>query len=101
MPLKKNVLKPLAKSVLIPLGLTAAASATNATIHEKMVGSGTGILMISNEGMNNIMKIVKNLVYSKKELGKQSKMKQKNKKAGSLVCIRFIRDYFIKKSINR
>ena len=74
MPLKKNLLKPLAKSVLIPLGLTAAASATNATIHEKMVGSGTTILMISNEGINNIMKIVKNLVYSKKELGKQSKM---------------------------
>ena len=84
MPLKKNVLKPLAKSVLIPLRLTAAASATNATIHEEMVGSGTATLMISNEGMNNIMK--------KKELGKQSKMKQKNKKAGSLVCIRFIRD---------
>ena len=29
LPLMKNVLKPLAKSVLIPLGLTAAASATN------------------------------------------------------------------------
>ena len=56
MPLKKNVLKPLAKSVLIPLRLTAAASATNATIHEEMVGSGTATLMISNEGMNNIMK---------------------------------------------
>ena len=35
-----NVLKPLAKSVLIPLGLTAAASATGATIHKKMFGSG-------------------------------------------------------------
>ena len=81
MPLKKNVLKPLAKSVLIPLGLTAAASATNATIHEKMVGSGTAILMISNEGMNNIMKIVKNLVYSKKELGKQSKNEAKEQKS--------------------
>ena len=33
-PLMKNVLKPLAKSVLIPLELTAAASATDAAIHE-------------------------------------------------------------------
>ena len=32
-PLIKNVLKPLAKSVLIPLGLTAAASLTDAAIH--------------------------------------------------------------------
>ena len=38
-PLKKNVLKPPAKSVSIPLGLTAAASATDAAIHKKMFGS--------------------------------------------------------------
>ena len=31
----KNVIKPLAKSVLIPLGLTAAASAADARIHKK------------------------------------------------------------------
>ena len=35
LPLMKNVLKPLAKSVLIPLRLTAAASATDAGIHKK------------------------------------------------------------------
>ena len=35
LPLIKNVIKPLAKSVLIPLGLTAAASAADAGIHEK------------------------------------------------------------------
>ena len=33
-----TVLKPLAKSVLIPLGLTAATSATDAAIHKKMFG---------------------------------------------------------------
>ena len=33
LPLKKNVIKPLAKSVLIPLGLTAAASAADAGVH--------------------------------------------------------------------
>ena len=35
-----NALKPLAKSILIPLRLTAAASATDAAIHKKMFGSG-------------------------------------------------------------
>ena len=59
-----NVLKPLAKSVLIPLGLTTAASATDAAIHKKMFGSGTTILTISNEEIHDIMKIVKSLVDS-------------------------------------
>ena len=44
LPLMKNVLKPLAKGVLIPLGLTAAASAADAAIHKKMFGSGIAIL---------------------------------------------------------
>ena len=35
LPLIKNVIKSLAKSVLIPLGLTAAASAADAGIHKK------------------------------------------------------------------
>ena len=35
LPLIKNVIKPLAKSILIPLGLTAAASAADAGIHKK------------------------------------------------------------------
>ena len=35
LPLIKNDIKPLAKSVLIPLGLTAAASAADAGIHKK------------------------------------------------------------------
>ena len=37
LPLIKNVIKPLAKSVLIPLGLTSAASAADATIHKKIL----------------------------------------------------------------
>ena len=37
-----NVLKTLAKSVLIPLRLTAAASATDTAINKKMFGSGNG-----------------------------------------------------------
>ena len=35
LPLMKSVIKPLAKSVLIPLRLTAAASAVDAGIHKK------------------------------------------------------------------
>ena len=35
LPLMKKVLKPLAKSVLIPLGLTEAASAADAGIYKK------------------------------------------------------------------
>ena len=59
-----NVLKPLAKSILIPLGLTAAASATDAAIHKKMFVSGVTTLIISNEKMNDIMQIVKPLEES-------------------------------------
>ena len=35
LPLIKNVIKSLAKSFLIPLGLTAAASVADAGIHKK------------------------------------------------------------------
>ena len=38
LPLMKSVIQPLAKSVLIPLGLTAAASSPDAGIHEKILG---------------------------------------------------------------
>ena len=63
LPLIRNVLKPLAKSVLTPLGL-AAASATDAIIHKKIFGSGVTTLIISNEEMNGIIKIVKSLEES-------------------------------------
>ena len=64
LPLMKNVLKPLAKSVLIPLGLTAAALETHTAIHKKMFGSCTTTLIISNEEMKDIMKIVKSFEES-------------------------------------
>ena len=62
--LTENVFKPLAKSILIPLGLTAAASATGEIIHKKIFGSGVTTLTILNEEMNDIMKIVKSLKES-------------------------------------
>ena len=61
MPLIGNVFKPLAKTVLIPLGLTAVASATDAAIHKRMFGSGITALIFANKEMNDIMKIVKSL----------------------------------------
>ena len=64
MPLIGNVLKPLAKSILIPLGLTAAAAATDAAIHKKMFESGTIKSIISNEKINDIMKVVMSLEES-------------------------------------
>ena len=63
LPLMKSVIKPLAKSVLIPLGLTAAAAA-DAGIHQKILGSGhnnIATLIISNDEMDAILKIVKSL----------------------------------------
>ena len=63
LPLMKSVIKPLAKSVLIPLGLTAAASAADAGIHKNILGSGHNntTLIISNDAMDDISKIVKSL----------------------------------------
>ena len=57
----KNVLKTLAKRILIPLGLTAVASTIDAAIHKKVFGSDMTTLIISNEEMNDITKIVKSL----------------------------------------
>ena len=63
MPLIENVLKPLAKCVLIPLfGLTAAAVAaavTDTDIHKKTFGPGATTLITSNDEMNDIKKIIK------------------------------------------
>ena len=62
LPLIKNVVTPLAKSVLIPLGLTAAASAADAKIHKKILGSGGHTtLIISNKDMEDLIKIVTSL----------------------------------------
>ena len=56
-----KVAMQLAKNVLAPLGLTADMSAIDGSIKKKMLGSGTTTLMISNNEMNDIIKIVKSL----------------------------------------
>ena len=73
-PLLKNVIKPLTKSVLIPLRSTAAASAADEGIHKKILGSGhrstfsashnNTMLIISNDEMKDIIKIVTSLENS-------------------------------------
>ena len=59
-PLMK-VAMPLAKNVLAPLGLSAAMSAIDGSIKKKVLGSGTTTLIISNDEMDDILKIVKSL----------------------------------------
>ena len=61
LPLIKNVITPLAKSILFPLGLTAAASAADVGIHKKILGSGNITLIISNKDMEGLIEIVKSL----------------------------------------
>ena len=46
---------------MIPLGLSAGILAADAAIQKKVYGSGTTALIISNEEMVGIMKIVKSL----------------------------------------
>ena len=80
LPLIGSILKPLAKSVLFPLRLTAGGSATDAAIHKKMFGLERRpsdlasrpseltfrmtALIIFNEEINDIIKIVKSLEES-------------------------------------
>ena len=61
-PLMK-VAMPLAKDVLAPLGLTAAMSAIDGSIQKKIHGSGVK-LIIEQEDMNDIMKIIEVLENS-------------------------------------
>ena len=55
----KNIIKALAKSALILLRLTAAASVADAGIHKKILGSCNTTLITSNDEMEGIIKIVK------------------------------------------
>ena len=90
-PLMKNPYKPLAKSVLISLGLTAAASATGAAIQNEIFASGMTILIISKKEMNDIMKINKSLeessllIKSLSETVKNEAKEQKGEFLGTLL----------------
>ena len=58
-----KVALPLAKNILAPLGLTAAMSAIDGSIQKKIHGSGVK-LIIEQEDMNDIMKIIETLKNS-------------------------------------
>ena len=92
LPLMKNVIKPLAKSVLFPLGLIAVASAADTGIHKKVLGSGhrpshnNPVLIVSNDEMKDI-KIVKSLEDSDllmAVVGKTIQNEAKEQKGGFL-----------------
>ena len=103
-PLMKVAI-PLAKNVLAPLGITAAASAIDAGIQKKIHGSGTTFLIISNEEMNDIIKIVQALEDSNillKGVTKAIKKERKEQKGRiSKHVIRYSRSKFVRKFIIR
>ena len=57
----KNVIKPLAKSVLIPLGLAAAVSGSGRPLFSLLHNNNNAILIISNDEMKDTVKIVESL----------------------------------------
>ena len=89
MSLTKNVFKPLAKSVLIPWGLTAEASAADPAIQKKSFGSGMATLIFSSE-VTNIIKIVKSLEEFGlliKEVSEKCENEAKGQKGGCLIIL--------------
>ena len=83
-----KIVVPLAKNTLTPLGITAAASAIDAGI-QKMYGFGTTTLIISNEDMNDILKVTKVLEDPNillKGVSEIIKNERKKKEEDSLVC---------------
>ena len=100
LPLIKNVIKPLAKIVLIPLGLTAAVSAADAGIHKKILGSRrhhssssashNTTLIISNKDIEDLIKIVKSLEDSQlllKGVTESVQNEVKEQKGGFLIML--------------
>ena len=80
LPLMKAMLTPLAKNVLMPLGVTAAMSTTDAAIQKEILEWGMATL-ISNEEMEDKLRIVKSLEESGlliQNISKQLKTKQKS-----------------------
>ena len=82
-----SLLKPLAKSVLVLLVLNTVDSAKDTAIHEEILGSGTTTLILPNEDLNDIIKIVKSIEESGlpiKGISKTVENKVKEQKRGFL-----------------
>ena len=85
----KSGLTPLAESVLLPFGLSAAMSATDAAIQKTIYGSTTTALLSSNGEMADIKKIVKSLEESGlliKGISETIKNEAKEQKGGFFQC---------------
>ena len=85
-PLMKVVV-PLAKNILAPLGITAAALEIDAGIQKKIHGSEITTLIISNEEMNDVLKIVQAVADSNvmlKGITKTIKNETKEQKGGCI-----------------
>ena len=87
LPLMKSVPKPLAKGVLLPLGLPSGMSAADAAIQNKVYAAGTTGLIIPNKEMEEIIKIVKSREESELlKLKLQLKIEEKHKKEDFFQC---------------
>ena len=95
LPLMKTLLSPIAKNVLLTFGLSVGMSAADGAIQKKIYGSGppldlalrTTTLTISNEEMEDVIKIVKSLEKSEllvKGIGETIKNEAKEQKGGFL-----------------
>ena len=79
--------KPLAKIVLVLLVLNTVDSAKDKAIHEEILGSGTATVILPNEDLNDIIKIVKSIEESGlpiKGISKTVENKVKEQKRGFL-----------------
>ena len=96
---------PLAKNVLAPLGITAAAPAIYAGIQKKIHGSRTTTLIILNEEMNHIIKIVQALGdFNILLKGVTKTIKNETKKTKRRIfkyVVGYFRSYFVRKFISR
>ena len=95
LPLIKNVFKTLAKSVLVPLGLTAAASVVDPAIQKKSFRTGITISIISNKEMDVVVKLVKSLrdtgLLTKGVSKTSKKWSKRTKRSTSWYVFRYIR----------
>ena len=83
-------LKYYLKSVLLLLGLTAAASATDAAIQKEVFESNMTALIFSNKEMEDITKIIKYLeessLLTKKSVSETMQNEPKAQKVGFFLC---------------
>ena len=87
LPLMKRALTPLAKNLLLPLELLGGMSAADVSFQKKIYGSGTTALIISNEEMEDIIKIVNSREASGlliKGISETIKNEAKEQKGGAL-----------------